>query len=201
MLYRAEENAHLLYELRDRLGAKGFGSISKFFEVEPEWRCPCCHRSKPEIARLDRNGCLLCSIHEHHDHFDENVHERLPWSEIGDYRFRDSVIHSLVRFPPVWICNDCNVVEPAAKTAAGAPGKFSFTPYEIASFIVVTPNAPHKFEAGRVVQVYETALPAMKILADRLRAMRAAVQGDLNPIGASFQRVLDQVRAKREDAA
>jgi rubredoxin len=201
----APDNAHLLYELHHRFGASGFGAIHKFFQVDPDWRCPCCYRNKSEMARLDKNGDLLCAIHEHHDHFDQVITKMLPLEEVGDYSVRNSVINGLTRFPPTQICNDCNVVEPAAKRAVGAEDKFSFTPYEISSFIIVAPNVPHKFDVGRVEKAYVTATEAMKLISERLREIRRAVRGDgLTQIGSVFPRVLDDVARKMrstEDAA
>lgn len=200
----AEDNARLLVDLRDRLGAKKFGSISNFFEVGVNWRCPCCYRSKPEIARLDKNSDLLCSLVLHHDHFDACVCEHLDLRDVADWSVPRAIEESLVRFSATLICSDCNVAEPAAKQMVEAPAAFSFAPYEIAGFITVTANAPHAVDADRAREVYEAARPSMKVLAARLRAIAKAneTQGEAwEPAANAAWRVLQNVRRKMKDAA
>jgi len=198
----AEENAHLLYRLRTDIGAKGFGSIANFFNVSHSWRCPCCLRSKQEIARLDKNENMLCAIHSHHDHFLDIVHDRVRTLARGNWEMSNSIVYSLQRFPETMICNDCNVAEPVAKLKAGAPEAFSFAPHEIASFIVVTANEPHTVDPDRAQIVYEAVVPSMKILAERLREITKAVQSNgetFEPLGAAAWRVLKSINEKIKD--
>ena len=88
MLGFAENNARLLFKLMQRFEAKDLGKISHFFEVCPEWRCPCCYRSKEEFARLDKNRNLLCQIVQHHDHFSEVLWNRISWRDLGELNSR-----------------------------------------------------------------------------------------------------------------
>lgn len=199
--YRAEQNARLLYGLCQATGATGLGAIFGFFDVEPTWRCPCCYRSKPEIARLDKNNNLLCQIVGHHDHFDEHI------SSLWSVTKQEPGLHaalreSLTRFPAMLICSDCNVAEPAAKRIVGAPVTFSFAPYEIASFIRVKANAPHEIIEERVHAAYAAAKPAMQLIAERVRsAVRAREVNEAawEPLNAALFRVLVTIKTQVPD--
>lgn len=197
--FYAEANARLLYRLLQTTGAIGFGSISGFFEVFPEWRCPCCHRSKEEIVRLDKNAHLLCSIHWHHDHFLDLAREKIGPIE-------SSVEDSFCRFPRTQICSDCNVAESTlAKRSLNEDEKrlrhFSFAPFEIASFIIVRMNAGHSVDVERAQIAYQAAQPSMKLLGDRLRAVVQSIRTDADTfeqVGGAAWRVLKEVNAKRK---
>lgn len=198
----ADMNGRLLVQLMNEFEARDIGSISNFFAVEAYWRCPCCYRSKSEIARLDKNDNLLCSLVMHHDHFVDYVGEHIDLRNLNDHGVPAAIYQSLVRFPETLICGDCNVAEPVAKRHASAPDRFSFTPYEIAGFIIVTPNAPHEVDPERAREAYAAAQPAMKALADRLRAVARSENGDTwEPIAHSAMRVLHSVRRSMKDAA
>ncbi len=196
VVYEAEANARLLRRLAKNHNALDFGKISKFFEVGLNWRCPCCHRSKEEIARLDRNAHLLCELHRHHDHFGDEANSRLPSGPgVAD------VLASFCRFPDVLICSDCNVAEPAAKRIVGAPSYFTFTPYEIATFITVRNNKPHLVDDDRARQAYEAAKPAMVLIRNRLSAVLKSAETDADDFetaGAAAWRVLKKANAKRK---
>jgi len=201
--FEQEKNGRLLHKLCLEFDAFGIGSINNFFSVTERWRCPSCHRSKPQFARLDKNNELLCAIHEHHDHFIDCVSRHLR-----DQRELDpSIVHSweqsLIRFYNTLICNDCNVVEPHAKKVAGAPAQFSFAPYEIASFIIVQENRPHQLDYEKVREVYEAALPSMRIVADRLRAItltKSKQDGTMLALGHVANRVLSDANIARKSS-
>jgi hypothetical protein len=196
----AESNFKLLLSLATQLGADGYGSICNFFEVDPEWRCPCCFRSKCEIARLDKNGKLFCAIHEHHDHFWDAQGVRIPRDGIY-FAERQVIGDSFDRFPPTLICNDCNVAEPLAKNAAGTPNYFTFAPHEIASFIIVKNNLPHEVDKEMASKLYASAKPGMEILAQRLTAVARGLSredGEFEQIGEAALRVLLAAKRRME---
>lgn len=199
-MVEAEQNGRLLCALKEQFKARDFGAIGGFFVVPARWRCPCCHRSKPEIARLDKNENLLCSVVEHHDHFDESVAKHIDLRTLApdDVTIQRTVEESLIRFPPTQICSDCNVAEPAAKQIVGAPSAFSFAPCEIAAFITVAINVPHQIDAARVRAAFESARPSMELLAARLRAIKKSTiaAGDWELMAQPAMRVLATVKAK-----
>lgn len=197
MMINHEANAMLLYDLYRALGASGFGAIAGFFETDTAWRCPCCLRSKREIARLDKNGALLCPIVLHHDHFSDCVPAVVRDALKGDWAAYRALMQSVVRFDDVLICGDCNVAEPAAKGIVGAPKPFSFAPFEIAGFIAVTPHAPHTVNPERARIAYKAASQSMAFIAERLREIGAALKApdsDWENAGAPALRVLKALK-------
>lgn len=196
--YGDEGNGRLLLDLVRKFKANTLGNISNFFEVEPRWRCPCCMRDKGEIARLDKNNNLLCSIHNHHDHFDGRVMDNIRELQDEDALAFDACRRGLVRFQNVLICNDCNVAEPYAKNLSSAPEDFSFTPFEIATFIIVKPNEPHEVDPGRARAAFDSARESMKLLWVRLRSVRNSMTADtFEPLGESVGRVVTSLKNRR----
>lgn len=121
------------------------------------WECPACKRPKMDIARLTDQNVLLCQLDEHHDHLIDHLKKVIgrdipgaALDEIGAIRRRAfATIFPLVeRFERQLICNDCNAADGKMKKEIGQdiPAHFSFSPSEIAAFIVASPNAPHKLE-------------------------------------------------------
>jgi hypothetical protein len=164
MAWRSKDNGLLLLELVCRHGAAGAGNIAGFFDVDPDWCCSSCGRSKVETARRDRNGSLLCAFPRHHDHFSDFAHARLRAA--GGTGLGSEVFQ---RFSEVYICNDCNVADSAAKRIAGAPDSFSFAPFEIGHFVIPRQNKAHEISEAAVKEAYEAAQPSMKLIATRLR--------------------------------
>lgn len=67
---------------------------------------------------------------------------------------------SAERFVGIYICEDCNNADAAAKAICGAPEYFTFTPNEIAEIIKgdVLQNMPHKIiYPSRVEKIYATS--------------------------------------------
>jgi hypothetical protein len=195
----AEANMRLLLDLQSEFQAEGLGAIYNFFAVDRDWRCPACYRNKREIARIDKNGNLLCALVWHHDHFCDCFDTHVGPEVKAEWAARSAMLASFVRFPNTLICNDCNVCEPYAKNIVGAPAEFSFAPYEIAGFIDVGNNRPHTVNSDNAKKAYEAALPMMRVLAQRLRAVNKSVRvGDFEPVAQPAFRVLHQIRKARE---
>lgn len=229
-----EDNARLLAHLVREFGASGVGDIINFCAVRVYWHCPSCNRDKRRIARLNKNGALNCPLHEHHDHFEDYVFEKLAWVRNSIHQIRDEVkqhaIHStdwrsvrdirdteqgryyslkkgLARFPRTLICGDCNVAEPAAKKIVEAPAEFSFAPFEIAQFIIVSDHSGHRLDADKVVEVFEAAKPSMRLLYKRLFSIsspeRAEASGwqSLAQLSWNIAAETNRKRKNGEDAA
>jgi hypothetical protein len=154
------------------------------------------------MARLDKNGGVLCAIHNHHDHFEDFADERIKQAASPDWTVRNAISASLARFSATMICNDCNVAEPYAKNIADAPENFSFAPYEIASFIHVEQSKAHKIDEGRVITIYESARPTMRLLHMRLNAiLRASLSGtdEMEPLARPAFRVMERLREQMKE--
>lgn len=199
----AEANAKLLISLIKSFGALDLGSIANFFQVGSEWCCPTCHRSKSEQARLDKNANLMCAIHLHHDHMNHAAHDKIPhlgrddlaWSERRGY---DSLRNNFYRFPDTLICNDCNVVEGDAKKKCGAPESFSFSPFEISTFIFVENNRPHRLDVEKLNTTWQNVRSSLATYREELRSIGNYHQNPdgFEHIGGAAWRVLKDVHAK-----
>jgi len=73
------------------------------------------------------------------------------------------------------ICQDCNTADAAAKKLVESPTHLTFTPSEIARFIIVTPNQAHRIDEPKLQTVYAVALAKYELrkrsaenLADRV---------------------------------
>jgi hypothetical protein len=207
----AEKNARLLISLMKQHIAKDLGAICGFFEVNHDWVCPSCHRNKSEISKIDKNGNLCCPIVSHHDHFRDLAEQKLPdyrreaWqakmTHVDFYPY-DSVGKGYERFPETLICGDCNVVEGAAKIAVGAKPDFSFSPFEISTFIIVEPNRSHLIDREKAQKAYERAAPYMAGYGDHLRK---TIECSRSPetfenVGGAAFRVLRNLRKTMDEA-
>jgi hypothetical protein len=206
----AEENAHLLYELKALHGAQGFGEHYHFFEVSANWGCPCCFRTKRGIGRLDKNGNLLCSLHEHHDHYGDAVSDALRRDMQQLLRSGDTTVvqqfmaveESFRRFPPQLICSDCNIAEGAGKRASGADAGFSFSPSEIANFIEIADHQPHRIMTEKAARTYEAVKPSLALLSERARETLRSMRNpdSFEHIGFAAWRVLQGARKNMNGA-
>ena len=151
-----------------------------------DWSCPCCGRTKREIARLTQSGVLLCQLESHHDHLDGAIDEifRVRHDEQvleADGKIRSparNAVHLLVeRFERTLICGDCNTADAKMKAALGdsVPRRFSFSPGEIAQFVVPKSNSgcDIDFNIGRAVWEvarldFEARHAFANMLADRI---------------------------------
>jgi hypothetical protein len=110
---------------------KGGHTHKKWVVVGPDWCCPSCRRAKFEqltwTQRRTQNGRVatgeyawLAPIIAHHDHGATGL--RAP------------------RFPPTYLCFDCNIAEGRAKRMLKLPPDFSFSPQELACFVTGYPH-------------------------------------------------------------
>ncbi len=200
-----DKNAHLLVHLVKKHGAIGLGAISGFFEVDENWCCPSCHRNKHEIARIDKNGNLLCQMVPHHDHLIDMTDKRVPTGEGLEWHDRlpaFSVRENFRRFPETLICTDCNVVEGDAKKKIAAPKDFSFTPFEISTFIIVEPNRSHLIDLSKLEETYEKIKPSLGIYGDTLRGISKtqANPDGFEQVGGAALRVMAALRRKMDQS-
>ena len=201
----AEANAKLLITIMKERNAVHPGAISSFFEVKDTWCCPSCHRSKAEQARLDKNDNLMCALHWHHDHMVHAARDRLPapieinWNERHGF---ESLVSTFHRFPDTLICNDCNVIEGDAKKKVGAPAAFSFSPFEISTFIIVMNNKPHGLDLAKARVTWANLFPSLSNYRDNLKQITNydnAEPDSFEQIGGAAWRVLKDIRKKMNE--
>jgi rubredoxin len=177
-------------------GAAGLDLNDNWHETSVDWRCGCCGRSKPEIARITSGGILLAHLHYHHDHLREHLLDLLngrlgtPWSRNVPVEWlpgQDKVRGLVMRFRETLVCDGCNTAEGNAKKALDLPRHFSFTPKEIARFARAKPNAMVEVdvEAARAVWLgvkaeFEDRQAFAGLLVERLASGRLSVERGVN---------------------
>lgn len=154
--------------LLDRFGTTKLSLNAAWASTWTGWNCPCCGRSKPEIARLTQHGVLLCQLDSHHDHLHEaidDIFRERRTTELSEANGKmrgtaRTAVHLLVeRFDRTLICSDCNIADSKMKSTLGKqiPRYFSFSPSEIAKFIIAKSNAVCDLNLAIGRQVWEIA--------------------------------------------
>jgi rubredoxin len=155
--------------IRQALGAIRTEINSIWASTPPEWRCPCCERTKPECARLGAKAQMLGKLVAHHDHIEElmsvvlsDLSKELA-IEAASSRDAEHFIRRgwrlLTRFDRIVICEDCNNAEATGKAQVAADEFFTFTPREISSFLRAAPNRPHEVDGAVLAAAYAAATP------------------------------------------
>jgi hypothetical protein len=172
-------------------------------EQPASYVCPCCQRTKPQLAKKTRAGVILCRLDEHHDHLTDYIQSEIR-AELGSDWVRQVAENAghighacselVRRFTPSILCIDCNAADGAAKGRLPEIHRFfSFSPAEIARFIAITPNREHRvdLEAARGVWMevraeFEDRLALADVLRSRLAAGRLSQSvGNVPPRGSS----------------
>lgn len=134
------------------------------------WSCPCCKRTKPQIARLNSAGVLLCELEVHHDHLADwagKLFEELnPLTEDKEFavqrsKAKTALLQFVERFERTPVCIDCNLADNRAKTLIGkeVDENFTFSPKEIAAFINVTDNHVHGIDVDKAREIWTRVKP------------------------------------------
>lgn len=156
----------------DRFSADGVDLNESWALTSYSWVCPCCRRDKRQIFRLGRRNVLHAKLEFHHDHMRDTVFKRAKelcgdearWVELCRARsmsfLTDHIRELLLRFPRSLICSDCNVADGAAKTRLGLDPSFSFSPSEIAAFIVPAPHKEHEIRVDKARDIWAQQEPA-----------------------------------------
>lgn len=202
--YEVECNLKLLQEIRDRWGTQSDGHREKFFQTSADWQCPSCMRNKDFISRIDKNGKVLIAIHDHHDHFEEYVFEKMnekirvkPSTFI---QHRKSLEANVVRFPRTLICGDCNVADGAVKRKLGLVKYFSFAPHEISLFINPKPHSPHEIDYDLARKIYESQMVVMRLLCKKVLDKitqwneEAGFSDNFEHVGVSAEKVIKDLK-------
>ncbi len=158
----------LTRELLARFETERLDLNENWAAVSQDWFCPVCRRGKPDLARLSGEGVLLCRLDLHHDHLRDagkavlKARNPLPEDDLTRRRELLSAIRVckglFERFCDILVCPDCNVADGEAKRGVqDVPPSFSFTPSEIAEFISVQPNVPHRVDLTKARAAWEAA--------------------------------------------
>lgn len=105
-------------------------------KLDDGWKCPSCERTKREVMRWTGRGGLenrwLGEVYKHHDHS-------------GCKRFDKTVV-----------CELCNSADGNVKSKFSLPDNFSFSPEEIGSFVIATPNGKHNINFEKAKNIYDS---------------------------------------------
>lgn len=127
-----------------------------YASLDADWRCPACRRNKYELLRWTmlfpnsphRYEGWAAGFHKHHDHRADPV-------------FVAGVAHPsgfAQRFPATILCEQCNSADAAAKRKLKLPKQFSFSPAEIALFVIATPHGWHLLDYDIAAAIYVAVL-------------------------------------------
>ncbi|ESX21183.1 hypothetical protein X767_20760 [Mesorhizobium sp. LSJC264A00] len=134
------------------------------------WACPCCNRTKPQFARLNSAGVLLCELEVHHDHLADRAgrlfEELNPLTDDKEFavqrsKAKSAMLQFVERFDRTPVCIDCNLADNRAKALIGeeVDRHFTFSPREIATFIVVTDNHVHGIDVDKAHEIWTQVKP------------------------------------------
>ncbi len=143
-------------------------------DAHPGWCCPICKRFRNDIVRLSAKGQTYARIVEHHCHAGDLDGEIIKSHELSPL-LRDRFEAILQRFPPIYVCEDCNGADMRAKRSVGARHAFSFTPEEIRQFIVVRRNLNHGLNGEIAKKIYEQVKPEMELVYKKIDELAALV--------------------------
>jgi rubredoxin len=172
-------------ELLKHFKAKGVDMTSWWAMTPSGWTCPGCGRVKKDIARLNRNGDLMCRLVEHHDHTQDLLAKR--FSEISSSQsavladktaenFAKRSATMIAAYENTIVCDDCNSADAKAKKLVGTEEFFSFSPQEIRRFVIATPNKPHEINQDEAQKIWSTAKPIFELhlkIANRIAQIAA----------------------------
>jgi len=117
-------------ELVEQFKAKEIDVNRWWVLTSPDWRCPCCKRSKPEIVRMNKHGHLIGEIHEHHDHVIDAVRaeftkasENLPkiLADQNAKKFYKRIAFGFSAYDNTLVCSDCNAADAEEKKLLNFP--------------------------------------------------------------------------------
>ncbi|NYZ13376.1 hypothetical protein HL658_12515 [Azospirillum sp. RWY-5-1] len=153
-----------------RLNATGLELNQWWAMLKPDWKCPCCGRSKDAIAHKNASGVLIAKVVDHHDHFGNFINrafrEQLGprWNNAGDRRpdVMRALNEAFLAFENVMICESCNKADRDAKVALVEARRlgpdfmeaFSFAVDEIRYFITSGQNQHHKVDVKRALKLF-----------------------------------------------
>jgi len=138
--------------------------INKWWvRTDPSWMCSVCKRAKKQIVKINKHGDLSGQLHEHHDHMADFL--KLEFDKISSKRevriadndadkFISRISFGLAAYENTLVCSDCNKADADAKKIVKAHKYFSFSPKDIASFIIVKDNCEHTINEQKAIDCY-----------------------------------------------
>ncbi len=154
---------------------------------------------------------MLGKLVAHHDHFEDYMDVVLGdlsrdltiviASSADARQFIRRGMDLLTRFRRIIICEDCNNVEAAAKKSVGAAPYFTFTPREIAAFVIASPNRSHGVNERSLAATYAAAdLTYQRRVASLRKLAEHALRGTAWYEPVAFEDLDDQICRRAQQA-
>lgn len=149
-----------------------FEMNSNWVLTSQEWTCPCCARSKFDIARPGNKGQILAKLVVHHDHMGDAMEEAFYTAlredgahveQTAGARLVQRIGSAFAAHEEVLICEDCNNADAEAARFIGSPKHFTFSPNQISGFIQAQPHKSHKVDRTAIVKVWAAAKQAYEL--------------------------------------
>lgn len=151
-----------------------FEMNSNWISSSQHWICPCCGRSKFQIARLGKKKQILAKLVIHHDHIDKALEaafnrifiETKTGKETQTGRiFIDRMAPAFSAYAPILICEDCNNADACAKRwlKENDPINVEFQSFSIGQiryFIESKPHSIHSINHKYLKEIWDTVKPA-----------------------------------------
>lgn len=173
--------------IRARHGATDFEMNSNWVGSSQNWICPCCDRSKFQVARVGNKGQILAKLVVHHDHMGEAMKAAFHRAfvvagtdveQVDGLRLVQRMGAAFAAYAEVLICEDCNNADAKAKQFAGSPEYFSFSLGQIRRIIICADHQPHRVDAARAVAEWADAEPAYTLRMKLIHAVAKAAATD-----------------------
>ncbi|MDB5971116.1 MAG: rubredoxin family protein [Hydrocarboniphaga sp.] len=164
-----------------------FEMNSNWIGSSQDWMCPCCSRSKFQIARVGKKRQILAKLVVHHDHMGGALEavfhaafEKAGTSveQVEGLRLVERMGSAFAAYEEVLICEDCNNADTEAKKLVESPLFFSFSPGQIKRFIRCGDHQPHQVDATMAQQIWQEAKPAYELRMKLIRAVGHAAATD-----------------------
>lgn len=207
-------NSPLARRIQAHQQTPDFEMNSNWILSSQNWACPCCGRSKFQIARTGKNNQIVAKLVVHHDHMSEalNTEFHRAFEQVGTdvaqidgLRLVERMSRAFAAYEEVLICEDCNNADTEAKKRVGAPLYFSFSIGQIKQFIRCGDHRTHQVDAARCDQVWKAAKPAYELRMKLIRTVAHAAATDTHwyepyPRGTAMIPVLGSAPRMGDDA-
>lgn len=174
-------------KIKDHHGLSNFEMNSHWIGSAQDWACPCCARSKFQIARVGKKNQILAKLVIHHDHMGEALKAAFHTAfekagtdveQIDGQRLVERMGGAFAAYEEVLVCEDCNNADTEAKKQVVAPPFFSFSIGQIRALIRSGNHQPHQVDGSAANHIWQEAKPAYELRMTLIQAVAHAAATD-----------------------
>lgn len=160
------------YQIAAHFGTTEFEMNSLWIGADQDWKCPCCDRTKFEIARLGKSGQILAKLVVHHDHMGDAMQEAFhkafaeagtEVAQVDGLKLVERMGSAFAAFTNTLVCEDCNNADVLATKHIDAPPYFSFSVGQMRLFIQPRAHTTHLVNYDIVNQIWIRAETAYRL--------------------------------------